>query len=319
MSTAPRKYLTEFLLNIYSAEPALVSPADLDNLVYESKEAEAQIKNSNIYFILKRPRIAFVPGSLSIKDREVVGELSVQLQDKAPTFPFHIHATIPDEVASVATLKYPYTKLTLLFSSGEPAMTYPMAYLMRSLRAELKGLDNQEVVYVGQAFGTAGERSAVERLSSHSTLQKILADISAKEPHMEVLLALYSFGFHRFILSMDGTVPVQIDGDADEHHYQQALQSKFKRSMRISLAEAALIRYFEPKYNKIYKTGFPHKRHKILQKLFEFDFAALAVEASVVDHGMRLYSQKQQPNFHHSAQFNLHDKTARKSFFFDEY
>src|SRR5438046_540993 len=104
MSTAPRKYLTEFALNIYSAEPALVSPAHLDNIVYESEEARAQIKNSNIYFILKRPRIAFVPGSLSIKDREVVGELSVQLQDKAPTFPFHLYGKLPDEVASVTTL-----------------------------------------------------------------------------------------------------------------------------------------------------------------------------------------------------------------------
>lgn len=318
MSSTPRKYRTEFALNIYSAEPAMVSPANLDNLVYESEEAKAQIKNSNIYIILKRPRIAFIPGSLSIKDREVIGELSVQLEDKAPTFPFRIHGKLPDEIASVTAAKYPYTKLTLQFANGEPAMTYPFAYLMRNLRAELNGLDNQEVVYVGQAFGAAGERSAVERLSSHSTLQKILADVTANEPHMEVLLALYSFGFHRFFLSMDGTVPVQIDGDADRQHYQQVLQSQFKRSMRISLAEAALIRYFEPKYNKIYKTGFPHQRYKILQKLFEFDFAGLVVEASVEDHGMRLYSQKRQPNFHHIAKFDLHDKTARKSFFFDE-
>jgi len=318
MSSTSRKYRTEFALNIYSAEPAMLSPANLDNLVYESEEAKAQIKNSNIYFILKRPRIAFVPGSLSIKDREVVGDLSVQLEDNALIFPFRLHGKLPDKVASVTSLKYPYTKLTLQYRNGEAEMTYPFAFLMRNLRAELNGLGNQEVIYVGQAFGAAGERTAVERLLSHSTLQKILADISAHEPHMEVLLALYSFGFHRFFLSIDGTVPVQIDGDADRQQYQQVLQSQFKRSMRISLVEAALIRYFEPKYNKIYKTGFPHQRYKILQKLFEFDFAGLVVEASVEDHGMRLYSQKRQPNSHHIAKFDLHDKIARKSFFFDE-
>jgi hypothetical protein len=318
MPQPTRKYLTEFALNIYSAEPSMVSPANLDNLVYESEEAKAQVKNSNIYLILKRPRIAFVPGSLGIKDREVIGELTVQLEDKTPTFPFRIQGKLPDEIASVTTLKYPYTKLTLQYANGESAMTYPFSYLMRNLSADLNGLDYQEVVYVGQAFGTAGERSAIERLSSHSTLQKILADITANEPHMEVLLALYSFGFHRFFLSMDGTVPVQIDGDADRQHYQQALQSQFKRAMRISLVEAALIRYFEPKYNKIYKTGFPHQRHKILKKLYEFDFAGLVVEASVEDHGMRLYSSKQKPNFHHIAKFDLHDKNVRKSFFFDE-
>ncbi|MDD5383900.1 MAG: hypothetical protein PHG89_03330 [Gallionella sp.] len=318
MSKGPRKYFTEFVLNIYSAEPAMVSPSNLDNLVYENEEARTQIRNSNIYLILKRPRIAFVPNSIAIHNCEVVGELSVQLEDKTPTFPFHLRGALPDEVTSVASLKYPYTKLSLLSAGGENLMTYPLAFLLKHCEVQLNGLDNQEVVYVGQAFGAAGERSAVKRLSSHSTLQKILADITANEPHMEVLLALYSFGFHRFVLSMDGTVPVQIDGDSDRQHYQQVLQSQFKRSMRISLAEAALIRHFEPRYNKVYKTGFPHQRLKILKKLYDFDFAGLAVEASVEDHGMRLYSEKQSPKFHHIAKFNLHDPATRKSFFFAE-
>lgn len=318
MSKGPRKYLTEFVLNIYSAEPAMVSPAHLDNLVYENDEARDQIRNSNIYLILKRPRIAFVPNSVLIRDREVVGELSVQLEDKTPTFPFRLRGALPDEVASVATLKYPYTKLSVLSSSDEVLMTYPVAYLLKHCEVQLNGLDNQEVVYVGQAFGAAGERCAIERLSSHSTLQKILADITANEPHMEVLLALYSFGFHRFVMNMDGTAPAQIDGDADKQHYQQVLQSQFKRSMRISLAEAALIRHFEPKYNKVYKTSFPHQRLKILKKLYDFDFAGLAVEASVEDHGMRLYSEKQSPKFHHIAKFDLHDPAIRKGFFYAE-
>lgn len=318
MSKAPRKYLTEFVLNIYSADPAMISPAHLDDLVYESEEAREQIRNSNIYLILKRPRIAFVPGSISIRDREVVGELSVQLEDKAPTFPFRLSGELPAEVSSVAALKYPYTKLSFLSSGGDTLMTVPVAYLLKHCEAQLNGLDNQEVVYVGQAFGTAGERCAIERLSSHSTLQKILADISANEPHMEVLLALYSFGFHRFIMSIDGINPALIDGDADKQHYQKVLQSQFKRSMRVSLAEAALIRHFEPKYNKQYKTGFPHKRQKILKKLYDFDFAGLVVEASVEDHRMHLYSEKQSPKSHHIARFDLHEPATRRSFFYAE-
>jgi hypothetical protein len=318
MSLSTRKYLTEFALNIYSSEPVMLSPADLDNLANESEEAKSQLKNSNVYLILKRPRISFIPDTLTIKDREVIGDLAVQLEDKTMTFPFRLDGKLPEEITSAVSLKYPYTKLTLQNHNGEISATYPIAFLIRNLQTELKGLDDLEVVYAGQAFGAAGERSAIERLSSHSTLQKIQADISANEPYMEVFLALYSFDFHRFLLSMDGSTSVRIDGDADQQHYQQALQSDFKRSMRISLAEAALIRYFEPKYNKIYKTGFPHKRHKILEKLFEFDFAGLVVEASVEDHGIRLYSQKRQPNFHHIMKFDLHDKTVRRSFFFEE-
>jgi hypothetical protein len=55
----------------------------------------------------------------------------------------------------------------------------------------------------------------------------------------------------------------------------------------------------------------------MLQKLYDLDVAALIVEASVEDHGMRLFSSKQPPNWHHVAKFDLHDKASRKSFFFD--
>jgi len=135
---------------------------------------------------------------------------------------------------------------------------------------------------------------------------------------MEVLLAMYSFGFHRFFLTMDGTTPVMLDEKADDQHRKMVLESQFKRSMRISLAEAALIRHFEPKYNKVYTKDFPHNRLKMLKKLYDLDIAALIVEASVEEHGMRLYSQKQAADWHHIAKFDLHDKTVRKSFFFDE-
>jgi hypothetical protein len=106
MSKGPRKYLTEFVLNIYSAEPAMVSPANLNNLVYESDEARDQIRSSNIYLILKRPRIAFVPNSIAIRDRQVIGEFSVQLEDKTPTFPFRLRGVLvrdeyyPENLAS---------------------------------------------------------------------------------------------------------------------------------------------------------------------------------------------------------------------------
>jgi hypothetical protein len=156
----------------------------------------------------------------------------------------------------------------------------------------------------------------VERLTSHSTLQKILAETAANEPHKEVLLLLYSFDFHRFFFTMDGRDKAQIDGDDDRKHWQQAMAADFKRGMRISLAEAALIRHFEPHYNKVFKTGFPNQRLRILEKMYSLDFAALVVEASVEEVGLRLYSAKQTPKFHHVARFDLHDPKDRKTFFF---
>ena len=36
---------------------------------------------------------------------------------------------------------------------------------------------------------------------------------------------------------------------SDNAHYEKVLDAKLKRSIQIALAEAGLIRYFEPKYN----------------------------------------------------------------------
>lgn len=311
-----RKYQTEFALSIYSSEPAILAPSDLDKIKDSSKEIQESAKNSNIYFILKRPRIFFEPESLSIDNREVCGTLGVQLESGVINKPFRISEKLPDRVGSVKVLKYPHTKLTLFDASDNEGPTIPFTFFMPNIKAELDGHDHMEVVYVGQAFGAAGERSAVERLSSHSTLQKILADITAKQPNMEVFLALYQFQFHRFIISMDGINKSLITGDSDKMHYHEMLDADFTRSMRISLAEAALIRYFQPPYNKVYKNEFPKKRHKILEKLYDYDFAALTVEASVEDLGLHLYSETVNPNWHHIANFDIHDPIELKSFFF---
>jgi len=311
-----RKYLTEFGLNIYSEEPVMLSPANLDKIKDEPEESRERLKDCNIYFILKRPRISFVPNSLTITSEVLTGKISQQLESTANEYDFKLKAILPDNIASIEVSQYPHTKLIFKYKNNSESIV-SFSYLYRDMELNLPGIENLEVIYIGQAFGQSGERTAIERLSSHSTLQKILADISANQPHMEVLLCLYSFGFHRFIINMDGTSNTETTDNEDKEHTMSALDSNFKRSMRISLAEAAFIRYFEPEYNKVYKTGFPHKRLKMLKKLYEFDFGALIAEASIEEHNYRLYSEKQKPNFHHIAQFDLHDPELRKSFFYE--
>ena len=316
MSKITRKYQTEFNLNIYSSEPVIISPSDLDKVPEIKGEVKRRLNNSNIYFILKRPRIAFIPKSLIIVNREVQGMIGIQTEDGLEEYSFTIKGILPDQVKSIKESKYPHTKLSFIDDKGNLISTHLMMVLLNQMNVNLKGKDFCEVVYVGQAFGVSGERTAIERLSSHSTLQKILANVSANEPHMEVFLALYQFEFHRFIMNMGGQVDPKNSRNLEEEHLKNALNSNFKRSMRISLAEAAFIRYFEPEYNKIYKKEFPAKRHKILKKLYDYDFAAMTVEASVEDLGLQIYSPSKTQSSHHMASFDLHDKNERDSFFY---
>jgi hypothetical protein len=312
-----RKNAVEFALNVYSSEPTLVHPANLDEAAAAAGSGDSRLTNANIYLILKRPRIAFAPSAVRVADGRIRGEVSVQLPDGFRSFPFRITSPLPSWVADIRVSEYPHTKLGLVDDKGLEREIFSLTYLLRGAEVDLEGLDDQEVVYVGRAFGADGQRNAIDRLLSHSTLQKILAEISANEPNMEVLLALYCFEFHRFFLTFDPRSRNERSSTAESSRRTRALEAKFKRSMRIAVAEAALIRHFQPKYNKVYRDGFPSKRLKILQKLYELDFAALVVEASIVDHGMRIRSVAQPPLSHHIAQFNLHERAARRNFFFD--
>ncbi len=313
-----RKYQTEFALNIFSSEPIIVTPADLDKLHLTPDDIRECINNSNIYVILKRPRITFIPDTIRIENSEVCGKVGIQLVTGLETRDFTIRGKLPELVVGARAAAYPHTKLELFDSSGETLQSFPFTYFMPHITADLGEHAQMEVVYVGQAFGSSGERSAAERLKSHSTLQKILADISVNQPNQEVFLALYQFEFHRFVINMDGINKAEVTGKPDNEAMKRKLESKFKRKMRISLAEAALIRYFQPEYNKVYKTEFPQKRHKILKKLYDFDFAALFVEACVEDLGLRIYSEEQASSWHHIAKFELHDEHYRRAFFYGE-
>src|SRR5699024_2776898 len=49
---------------------------------------------------------------------------------------------------------------------------------------------DMEVLYIGQAFGSNGERTAIHRLKSHEKLQKILIDCHSKHPDKRIFIML---------------------------------------------------------------------------------------------------------------------------------
>ncbi|HBX7701047.1 TPA: hypothetical protein MIG26_27045 [Klebsiella pneumoniae] len=76
-----------------------------------------------------------------------------------------------------------------------------------------------------------------------------------------------------------------------------------------------MIRYFQPKYNAIYRESFPASDQKILAGCFELDFSGLTVELELSESPLRLYSERVKSSFHHIAAFNLTDEQERLGFF----
>ncbi len=176
-------------------------------------------------------------------------------------------------------------------------------------------LANLEVLYVGQSFAS-GNRSAFTRLQSHSTLQKILAEASYEDPDGEIFVATFVYEPYRILTLFDGKAKSVISDERDSNRFFSILERPLKKSQQISLAEAALIRYFQPRYNKIYKTNFPSTKVKVLASCYELDFSGLSVEINTDELNFQLFSDNVKPAMHHISNIELFANSDRAGFFF---
>jgi len=172
-----------------------------------------------------------------------------------------------------------------------------------------------EVLYVGQSFAS-GNRSAFERLQSHSTLQKILAEASYKNPDNKIFVATFEYLPYRVISSIDGRSTEAISDDRDAKRFTSILEKPLKKIQQVSLTEAALIKYFRPHYNTIYKKKFPSNAHKVLSSYYDLDFSALVVEINTEDLRFYLHSDHVTPSMHHISNVDLVSANDRAGFFY---
>ena len=135
------------------------------------------------------------------------------------------------------------------------------------LRREL----SLEVLYVGQAYGSNGERTAPDRLRSHSTLQAIYSRVISRSPDQEIWLSLWSFDT-KLLLSMDGRwSQYQTPLEEDDAHLDQVWDTPLNEQQKINLTEAAIIYYFQPEFNVQFKNEFPSPVHSTYAQCYSCD------------------------------------------------
>ena len=77
------------------------------------------------------------------------------------------------------------------------------------------------------------------------------------------------------------------------------INTPIPENQQVALAEAALIRYFRPEYNIIYKDSFTNEDLKLLEECYNLDFVGLAVEINTEDLRAPLWSQTVNKGVHH--------------------
>lgn len=190
----------------------------------------------------------------------------------------------------------------------------PEEQMMNRLIRTAEGTDFK-VLYIGQAYGTDGSRNALDRLIKHETLQKIAVTGLPENYNLHLLL----LEIHEDNRTLTLLNPRAIDNSSEtsEERISKGTAKLFNTSEeeKITLYEASLIRYFQPKYNKIFKDSFPSTNMKSLADCYEKDFSAVMSEIYIDEIPFKLYSDYIEPQHRHMAHFDLHKAEDRQVFF----
>ncbi len=319
MGQKTRKNLSEFAVNICSSSFLMIPAKELlsDKSFAEGDTASKQIvNNSHIYLICKIPSFRYDNTSIDYSNGILSGNVCYKIKGDEKLIPFKQKYPLLDGGVKVKLSEYPYRELHTINKDNVvvrylPASTFG---LLNGVMSRNEDIRNFEVLYVGQAFGN-GTRNTFDRLKSHSTLQKILADTSYTCPDDEIYILAFEYVPYRIFTNMDGRSKFGGSAEKDSKRFLNIIDNPLSEYQQVCLVEAGLIRYFTPPYNKIYRESFPSPKHKILEQTYELDFSGLVVEINTEELDIRLFSQTVAPNEHHMSKIDLISHEERYSFF----
>ena len=256
--------MSEFALHTYSSQVAIAYPNQLETV---------DVSNAayHIYMINKIKRLSFVENSIKVLNTHVEVQIKhgVTLIDKIETIKIPLHE-------NAVGYEFEGDKLLVMKDGYGGGLKADILWLYSAFSTEQLEC---EVLYVGQSYGTKGDRDALIRLKSHETLQKVMADILYEDINSEIAITLWEFT-PRLLTSLDGRNDFLVTDEEDKQHFKKVLSAPplILDNQIINVTEAALINYFKPKYNDKFKNNFPDVTHKGYTFYYDYDYNAITVE-----------------------------------------
>ncbi|MCE9608506.1 MAG: hypothetical protein K8U03_26780 [Planctomycetia bacterium] len=308
---ANRKYLSEFTLNAYTQFGAIVQQADLALLKDDNR---FQKRPCHIYMITRAPRLSIDIASMTMDDHTIKGQFLVQKKNNFVPRPFSIQHTFGTKRLTFES-DFPHTRLISRDENGELFGDWKVSMAIREWKLDVGDLLDLEVMYVGQSYGVDGARTAPDRLQAHETLQAIYAETVAKSPDQDVWLVLQHFE-EQLMHEMNGSYDeFEKTEEEDIDHSSKIYDATFTEQQTINYAEAGMIRYFQPEFNRIYKDSFPNPAHSTYSQCYDLDIHMLAVSICTDCIRSRIWSPTVAPSDKHLAQFDLRTSEQRRGIF----
>ena len=167
-------------------------------------------------------------------------------------------------------------------------------------------VSKHEIVYIGQAYGSDGERNIIDRLKRHETLQKILAINAVDSPDTDVYILGFKYTENDFVhLTFNGTDKSLISDDRDRDRISHVLQNEISEKDSTTIVEAGLIRYFRPIYNEKFKEIFPNRNYKFLEGIDKEIYHSFSVEINIEDLNLYIGTNNTGFGMHHIAKYKI--------------
>jgi len=310
------RFGVESFLLMYLNQYQLVLGSDLESY---SKSDEIFNDNNpcNIYFVLRRPKVTVDPNSVKIKGNAV--DLDFIIHNKGDFGVVHLSIEL-NEAKSDLEFKseYPYNLFTFSDKNGVLLGARPSTLLDSNIVQD--NIDTQlldyEILYIGQAYGSDGNRTALDRLASHETVQKIYMHSLTQHPDSDIWIMLTNFS-QQSMLFMAGADLIKVseeDSKIENEKLEHMLQNdglSISEKQKINFTEAALIKYFEPEYNIRFKDIFPSSKHISYSECYGLDIKALTIELDTSEMMRKIFTEKTEIKHHHIKMFEFNSDEDR--------
>ena len=319
------KYRAEAGLNVFTSWSTLIPIEKLYELTGKDD------RSYHIYSVLATDEYYIDLGKTKQKEDQIIFDLYRVTRkgfEHITLSPFCLNKDLNHTKIDIIS-DYPFDKVSLQIKDEEFLKSHPdfpariitllPINLIDATLTDLGKRQKFEVLYIGQAFGNDGSRTALHRLSSHSTLQKILTEKNIKYPNKHIYLFLLEIR-ESLNLLFDGITPQAYKSDAEtKQHIKNVISDLPRENQVINITEAALIHHFKPAYNVKLVDSFPNPLLKGYRQYFDLDYNSLMIELDLsFTNGMNieLYSDANRTNnAHEFIQYPLFNDNNRISMY----
>lgn len=273
-------------------------------------EISEHMKRFHIYFICRGKRTTVLPNSF--RKENGFFHLDFKIEEGDTFVKRSVGRALPYDLHQMKfETKYPFNTFRLL-AKDEEVLYDSSGFYARYKNSEEEA--NLEVIYIGQSYGEQGDRGAQERLLNHSTLQKILAEAQRDFADSEIWISILEFNPNG-IMFMNGQINSQSSEEEDIDRFKTFTTISVGEEHIVNFTEAALIRYFQPHYNKMYKNNFPDPNHLTYRECYQVDLNTIGFEINIPNYPWKFWSDAIPPVDYHAGIYSLLGQEDRIKFF----